>query len=125
MNDFGIVLPVGTHGIYKAARFFKGYLPHDKKVPEAGRTFVIKGGVGREPTPGSRKITGHWLDDNMPDTIDTYSLEAVVIGDKRIKQIIKGDPPPEPVTAVEEEVIAKRTNKPRGRSAWKEDEHGD
>lgn len=86
MNDFGIVLPIGTLGIYKAACFYKGYLAGEKKVPEAGRTFVIGGGPGRECTPGSRKLTGHWLSDKAPDTIDSYSLEAVIIDGKRIKQ---------------------------------------
>jgi hypothetical protein len=89
VNDFNIVLPVGTHGIFKAARFY------NTKASEKDRTFVIAGGPGREPTPGSRKITGHWLD-GMKDTIDSYSLEAVIINGKRIKQIVKGDPLPEP-----------------------------
>lgn len=96
MNDFGITLKVGTHGIYKAARFYKGYLPKDKKVPESGRTFVIEGGAGREPKDGNRKLTGHWLEDNMKDTIDSYSLEAVIVDGKRIKQLVTGDPPPDP-----------------------------
>jgi len=96
LNDFGIVLKTGTHGICKAARFYKGYLPKDKKVPEAERTFVIEGGSGREPKDGSRKITGYWLHDAMKDTIDSYSLEVVLVDGKRISQLVTGDPPPDP-----------------------------
>jgi len=120
MNDFAIVLKIGTHGIYKAARFFKGYLGKDKKVPESERTFVIEGGRGREPKDGNRKLTGHWLHDGMKDTIDSYSLEAVIINGKRIKQLVTGDPPPDPTPVVGEEPAVLRTTKPRGRSAWKE-----
>lgn len=104
MNDFNIVLPVGTHGIYKATCFFKGYLPSDNKVPESGRTFVIAGGPGREPTPGSRKLTGRWLDDKAPDTIESSSLEAVIVGGRRIKQIVTGDSAPDPTPITEEPV---------------------
>lgn len=90
MNDFGVVLKVGTRGIYKQARFF------NTKADEKTRTFVIEGGPGREPTPGSRKLTGHWEADNAKDTIDSYSLESIVQDGKKIKQIVTGDPEPEP-----------------------------
>src|ERR1700674_2818002 len=81
LNDFGLVLPVGTHGVFKQARFY------DTKAPEKARTFVIEGGVGREPEPGGRKLTGHWLEDGMKDTIDSYSLEFIFLNGKKIKQI--------------------------------------
>jgi hypothetical protein len=90
LNDFGIVLPKGTRGLYKRAVFY------DTKAADKDRVFVIEGGPGREPTPGSRKLTGHWESDGAKDTIDSYSLESVMIDGKRVRQLIKGDPPPDP-----------------------------
>lgn len=100
MNLFGIVLKVGTHGVYRPELFYKGYLPKDKKVPESERTFVIEGGTGREPKGGNSKVTGHWLSDGMQDTIDSYSLDYVIVGEKKIKRILTGDPPPDPTPVV-------------------------
>ena len=96
MNDFGIDLKAGTHGVFKAAYFYK---PH---ASEKERTFVITGGLGRECKSGGRKLTGHWLTDKAKDTIDSYSLEAVIIKGKRIKQVITGDTPPDPTPIIAE-----------------------
>ena len=112
MNDFGIDLKAGTHGVFKAAYFYK---PH---ASEKERTFVITGGLGRECKSGGRKLTGHWLTDKVKDTIDSYSLEFVIVDGKKIKQLVTGDPVPDPVLAPEVPEVVK-ARKPRGRSAWK------
>ena len=96
MNDFGKSLPRGTRGLYKKAVFF------DPKASDKERVFVMEAGPGMEPTPGSRKITGHWESDNVKDTLDSYSFESVMLDGKRVRQIITGDPPPEPVMKIEE-----------------------
>lgn len=94
INDFGISLPKGTRGLYKKSVFF------DPKASDKDRVFIMEAGPGMEPTPGSRKVTGHWEVDGMKDTLDSYSFSSVMIGDKRINQLVTGDPPPEPVIPV-------------------------
>ena len=96
MNDFGKSLPRGTRGLYKKAVFF------DPKASDKDRVFVMEAGPGMEPTPGSRKVTGFWESDKVRDTLDSYSFESVMLDGKRVRQLITGDPPPEPVMTVEE-----------------------
>jgi hypothetical protein len=95
LNDFGIVLPKGTRGLYKKSVFF------DPHASEKDRVFVIEQGPGREPTPGSRKLTGFWESTGEKDSIDAYALESVMIGSKRVRQIVTGDPVPDPTPIVE------------------------
>jgi hypothetical protein len=94
VNDFGRSLPRGTRGLYKKSVFF------DPKASEKDRIFIMEAGPGMEPTQGSRKITGHWEVDGVKDTLDSYSFSSVMIGGKRINQVVTGDPPPEPVIPV-------------------------
>lgn len=95
MNDFGLSLPRGTRGLYKKAVFF------DPKASDKDRVFVMEAGPGMEPTPGSRKVTGFWESDKVRDTLDSYSFESVMLDGKRVRQLITGDPPPDPTPIVE------------------------
>jgi hypothetical protein len=94
VNDFGRSLPKGTRGLYKKSVFF------DPKASDKDRVFIMEAGPGMESTPGSRKITGYWESTGEKDTLDSYSFSSVMIGGKRINQIVIGDPPPEPVVPV-------------------------
>ena len=94
MNYFGIVLKNGTKGIFKKARFF------NTKASEKERTFTITGGLGRDPKGFGSKVTGTWPD-GTPDTLDVYSLESVNVDGKTIRQVVTGDPPPDPTPIME------------------------
>lgn len=92
MNDFGINLK-GKQGVFKAALFYKGYLPGTPKVGTAERTFLCEGGSGCDPTVGTnRKVTGSWVSDGARDTINSYDLEYVLIDGAKLKQTVTGDP---------------------------------
>ena len=89
MNYFGIVLKNGTTGIFKKTRFF------NTKASKKERTFTITGGLGRDPKGFGSKVTGTWPD-GTPDTLDVYSFESVNVSGKIIRQVVTGDPPPDP-----------------------------
>jgi hypothetical protein len=91
VNDFGMSLPKGTRGLYKKSVFF------NPKAADKDRVFIMEAGPGMEPTPGSRKVTGHWESDGAPDTLDSYSFSSVMVAGKRVNQLVTGDPPSEPV----------------------------
>jgi hypothetical protein len=94
VNYFGVVLKPGTVGVFKQARFY------NTKASVLERTFTITGGLGRDPKNFGSKVTGTWPDGTV-DTIDVYSLEWVVVGGKKLMQVITGDPPPDPTPIVE------------------------
>lgn len=110
MNDFNNDL-VGVHAVCKPSGFS---FPADATAKE--RTFVIGTDPGYKRERHGRKVKGRWLVDDMPDTIDTYSIESITVNGKTIKR------PDEKeyveVDIVAEPVLLEGKNKPRGRQAW-------
>lgn len=82
MNDFGVSI-LGCTGIVKPRSFGLA-----NKANLKDRSFAIEAGAGCEPTVGTqRKIKGHWLIDNMKDTISSYDFEYVLNKDgKKIER---------------------------------------
>jgi hypothetical protein len=72
MNDFAIDI-TDFVGFVKPRSFA---LP--KNATEQQRAFYIASGPGTSPATGTqRKIRGHWVADNMKDTISSYDFEYV------------------------------------------------
>ena len=103
VHDFGNINLKGKQGVFKAALFYKGYLPGTSKVGAAERTFLCEGGPGCDPTIGTgRKMTGKWMSDGARDTINSYDLEYMLIDGAKLKQIVTGDPVPDKPTPLPE-----------------------
>jgi hypothetical protein len=124
MHDFGKISLVGLHGVFKARQFQQPNA--DRKT----RTFVCESGPGcnaSENKDGSfdgrkRTVRGHWLIDNMPDTVNSYDFECVVVDGKDVLPRDAGGEysvDTTPVLFTPESVTPAGVTKPRGRSAWK------
>ena len=128
MHDFGNINLKGYKGVLKGQTFYK-YTVVDgvvKPCPEKERMFILESGRGLEPDGGIRTISGHFEIDGFKGTINSYDLEAVISpAGKRLKQLNTGEFVPDPVVAPEPKEVAQRASKPRGRSAWKEDDADD
>jgi hypothetical protein len=73
MNDFGVNIK-GYVGVVKIGIY---HLP--KKATVEDRSFNIFSGTGCDPIPGTlRSIRGHWVSDDMPDSISSYDFEYVL-----------------------------------------------
>ena len=113
MNDFGVNI-TGGHGVVKPRSFTLPAKPTIKDL-----TFVIESGPGCSPEVGTaRKVKGHWLSDNMPDTISSHDFSYVTIGSEKVQRTAEETLDVQPVKLPSENVEVKAA-KPRGRTAWK------
>ena len=111
-NDFNYDL-IGRHVICKQ----KGFVfPPDASVKE--RTFVVSTDPGYRAERYSRTIKGRWLVDDLPDTISTYGVEAIIVNGKTITRPDESNYTEVDIVAAP--VILEGKNKPRGRVAWAE-----
>ena len=110
MNDFNYDL-TGRQVICKQ----KGFVfPPDASAKD--RTFVVSTDPGYRPERHGRKIKGHWLVDNLPDTINTYGIESIIINGKTITRPDESNYTEVDIVAAP--VILEGKSKPRGRVAW-------
>lgn len=123
MHNFGQVNLVGLHGLFKKKTFYK------PNATKPSRTFVCDSGPGCEPSTNKdgshdgrgRKISGHWLSDNVKDTISSYDLEAVLVDGKEIEPEENGAYVDNTAVLIvpKSDAPAESENHPRGRAAWK------